>query len=147
MKSYLFLIRLENGNALILQAASEADAVASASLTEEVFEHFPKRYQTPEGRAGLVASGVGPQHFTVMKLDSSQLFLELDLQDNGEFKVGLGEYLSNAVHEAYPDLERALTDERWIEAIPEGEDSPIRRVLNAQVSAAVEVERARLLVK
>jgi hypothetical protein len=140
----LFMLRLENGNSVILQAESQEEAVERAGLRVD-----PAAVAAQNGAKDvaqqhyeLVASGVGPQNFTIREL--SHFFCMAVLADDGTFAIHTEtEEADEEFFEDYPAVwtrEDALLEEldvfdpRW---------APRREPL---IKEAVQKERTRLLI-
>lgn len=144
----LFLVRLENGDAVITDAKDEQDAIEHAGATGKGFK--PSELASPEAMIEYARVGIGPQNCEVRKI--SELFIELTLSDEGEFELSPGDETRQEILQTYPFLDAAAGDQRWEDVVAEdwrrGDyNGPLRRELEARMREAVEKERTRLLVK
>lgn len=140
----LFIIRLENGNSVILQAACREQALEFAGLTVD-----PAKQAAAMGERdvaslhfSLVHAGMRPQNYTIRELQHFLCIAHLD--DDGEFEITLesGEG-SDEFYEDYPYLCKAEL-EHLRRRLPDPTfDNPEVRLLHQD---AVRKERTRLLI-
>ncbi len=140
----LFMIRLENGNSVILQADDPDEALEFAGLKVD-----PERQAAAMGERDvaavhltLVHEGFGPQRFTIREIENFHCVAHLE--DEGDFVLSIesGD-CSDEFHRDYPhlvDAERAHLASKF----------PNPNFKNPEVRAlyreAVEKERTRLLI-
>jgi hypothetical protein len=140
----LYMIRLENGNSVILQAGSRQQALEFAGLTVD-----PAKQAAAMGErdvAGLhlilVHEGFGPQNYTIREI--KHFLCVAHLEDDGDFEISLesGEG-SDEFYEDYPHLREAERDhlERKL-ADPTFENPEVQMLYQE----AVEKERTRMLI-
>ena len=111
----LFMIRLENGNSVVLQAENEAQALEYAGIrsdpdavAKELSQNSGQEHDPAEVHRSMVQSGVGPQNYTIRKLDCFSC--DFRLRDNGEFEASISGYdaTCDEFYGDYPELNRAL---------------------------------------
>jgi hypothetical protein len=159
----LFMIRLENGDSLILQAESEEDAIEQtgldadgADVVEQLNDGKIEKIDAAEAHLALIESGTGKQNFTIRELH--KFSLACGLTDDGKFDFWLGDGdVTEELFEDYPELHAALdsleeywlTDKHVTEAIYESLVTGIPRQRTQHeidtISEAVAKERTRLL--
>jgi hypothetical protein len=149
----LFMIRLENGNSVVVQAENEAEALEFAGLrsdphemAEKLTEESGEQHDPAEVHLMMINSGVGPQNYTIRKLKN--FMCEFSLTDEGEFEAHLAsaDQAYDEFYVDYPELDKAfdetaaplLADDKW----PDHLDAHRERTRGA-VAAAVAKERAR----
>ncbi|HTF63049.1 MAG TPA: hypothetical protein VK638_10090 [Edaphobacter sp.] len=149
----LFMIRLENGNSVVLQAENEAQALEFAGLrsdphelAETLTERSGEQHDPAEVHLMMVNSGVGPQNYTIRKLKN--FMCEFTLTDEGEFEARLAstDQAYDEFYVDYPELDKAfdetaaplLADDKWRDHL----DAHRERTRRA-VAAAVAKERTR----
>ncbi|MDE1161131.1 MAG: hypothetical protein PW792_04190 [Acidobacteriaceae bacterium] len=140
----LYMIRLENGNAAILQAENEEAAIEQAGLRVD-----PKAFAKEQGVSDvaaqhleLVRSGLGPQNFRIREL--KDFFCLVSLRDDGRFQFALeSQETDEEFYEDYPVLWSA-EDPLLQEIDPFHPEWNKRR--EPLIAEAVERERTRLLV-
>ncbi len=140
----LFMIRLENGNSVIVQADNREQALEFAGLTVD-----PAKQAAAMGErdvAGLhlvlVHEGFGPQNYTIREIEN--FLCVAHLEDDGDFDISLesGEG-SDEFYKDYPHLceaEREHLRRKFTD--PTFDNPDVRRLYQE----AVEKERTRLLV-
>jgi hypothetical protein len=143
MKS-LFMIRLENGNSVVLQATDREQALEFAGLRIDPAKQAAavKDRDVAAVHLALVDGGYGPQRFTIREIESFHCVA--NLEDNGNFllRIESGEcsdefcldypYLCEAEREHF---ERQFPD-------PNFTNPEVRKLYQD----AVERERMRLLI-
>jgi hypothetical protein len=143
----LYMIRLENGDSVILQAANEEEALESSGIRCDVADFATWQGMTDVAEASwrLMTSGLGPQNYNIREL---QYFMcTLRLEDDGDFTLALESDEAHAeVDNDYPVLSHTIRN------IPGdtvdlviGQDPEARRYYDAIVSGGVAAERARLV--
>jgi len=140
----LYMIRLENGNSVIVQAENQDTALQHAGLRVD-----PAAQAAAMGEKDvaslhltLVHEGLGPQNYTIRELDD--FLCMAHLEDNGDFDLTLesGES-SDEFYIDYPCL-RAAEEKHLLRRFTDPSfDNPEVRKLYED---AVEGERTRLLV-
>ncbi len=140
----LYMIRLENGNSVILQASNRQEALEFAGLTVD-----PAKQAAAMGErdvAGLhfilVHEGLGPQNYTIREIEHFLCVAHLD--DDGDFEILLesGEG-SDEFYEDYPHLceaEKEHLDRKFADPTMENPD------VKVLYQEAVQKERTRLLI-
>jgi hypothetical protein len=140
----LYMIRLENGNSVVLQATNRAQALEFAGLTVD-----PAKQAAAMGErdvAGLhfslVNAGMGPQNYTIREIENFLCIAHLD--DDGDFEISLesGEG-SDEFYEDYPHLCEAEQEHLRRKFADPTFDNPEVRLLYQD---AVQKERTRLLI-
>jgi hypothetical protein len=109
------MIRLENGNSVVLQAENEAQALEYAGIRSDpdaVARELSQNSGIEEDPAvvhlSMVRSGVGPQNYSIRKLNHFMCDFRLD--DSGEFEGQLSgnDETSDEFYVDYPELNTAL---------------------------------------
>jgi hypothetical protein len=140
----LFMIRLENGNSVIVQANNCEEALDFAGLMVD-----PAQQAAAMGEhdvAGLhlvlVHDGLGPQNYTIREIEN--FLCVAHLEDEGDFELSLesGEG-SDEFYKDYPHLREAEKKHLLLKFADPTFDNPDVRKLYRD---AVEKERTRLLV-
>lgn len=118
----LFMIRLENGDYVILQAVDEEEAIRNAGLRVDPAEYVAELQVADAAAAHLtmVESGFGPQNFTIRELDqfmcTGKLIdnggIDLNLESEDTWNEVLLDYPEIAAAEEQEDVERAVVRER-----------------------------------
>lgn len=149
----LFMIRLENGNSVVLQAENEAEALEVVGLrsdprelAETLTEGSGEQHDPAEVHLTMINSGVGPQNYTIRKLKN--FMCEFCLTDEGEFEARLAnaDQAYDEFYLDYPELDRAfdeaaaplLADDHW-----PGHLEAHRERTTRAIAAAVAKERTR----
>jgi hypothetical protein len=138
----LYMIRLENGNSVITQAANEPEALELIGFNADptTLAAEMNEADVPSVHWALVQSGVGPQKVTIRELHD--FACDVVLKDDGSFHVTLGNYemAEEEFLDDYPDVRVAL------HAIDEQDDPRLTTDFAREVlSEAVEKERTRLM--
>jgi hypothetical protein len=165
----LYMIRLENGNSVILQAESQDDAIdfAGINVTPEDVTRVrsgggrERVATTPEELAELqyqlMQTGVGAQRYTIREL--KRFFCEVDLLDDGQFDLNItSEEAEHEFERDYPKLIKAQNEAGdlalkggWeMYPIREGETLPRRKRSPREIeliSEGVQKERTRLAAR
>ena len=111
----LFMIRLENGNSVVLQAESEIDALEYAGLrsdpdavAKEMSQRSGEEHDPAEIYLSMVRSGVGPQNYTIRKL--RHFMCDFHLEEDGQFegRLSANDDTSDEFYIDYPELNKAL---------------------------------------
>lgn len=141
----LYMIRLENGNGLILQAGSREQALRHAGLRVDPAKQAAAM-KVPDVAAlhlELVDEGMGPQNYTIRELH--HFSCSAHLEDDGNFVLSLESGQgSDEFYEDYPDLRSAEAEHLQRQFSDPTFENP--DVLNLY-RAAVKKERTRLLVR
>lgn len=106
--SKLFLVRLENGNSVYLQAKDEQDAAAVLGLTADPADYVDilECDTVEQARKVLVDSGSGKQAYIIKEV--SKFFCTVDLKDGGTFSLDLdGEEANKELWDFYPFVSAA----------------------------------------
>jgi hypothetical protein len=140
----LYMIRLENGNSVILQASSRDQALEFAGLTVDPAQQAAAmgEWDVAGLHFSLVHAGMGPQNFTIREIQNFLCIAHLD--DEGEFEIALesGEG-SVEFYVDYPHLceaEQEHLQKKFSD--PTFENPEVRRLYRE----AVQKERTRLLI-
>ena len=113
----LFMIRLENGNSVVVQAENEVQALEFAGLrsdpreiAKELTLRTGEEHDPADIHFSMVSNGVGPQNFTIRKL--ANFICEFHLQDGGEFESHLSgsDETCDEFYVDYPELNSALDE-------------------------------------
>lgn len=139
----LYMIRLENGNGLILQATNREQALRDAGLRVDPAKQAAAMRQADVATVhlGLVREGLGPQNYTIRELH--HFLCNAQLEDDGDFHFVLesGDG-SDEFYQDYPHLCEAEAEHlRRKFADPTFENPEVRSLYRE----AVEKERVRLL--
>jgi hypothetical protein len=140
----LYMIRLENGNSVILQASSSEQALEFAGLTVDPAQQAAAMGERDVAglHFSLVHAGMGPQNYTIREI---QNFLCIaHLEDDGDFSISLesGEG-GDEFYVDYPHLCEA-EQEHLQRRFPDPTfENPEVRLLYQN---AVQKERTRLLI-
>lgn len=110
MKKF-YMIRLENGNSALLQAANEEDAIQSAGLRTSPAQLATELHETDIAATHLamVSAGVGPQNFTIRELHDFMCIAVLREDGNFEFRLD-GETGINEFYLDYPYIDAATEE-------------------------------------
>jgi hypothetical protein len=145
----LFMIRLENGGSVVLQAKDEEQALEFAGIRvdlTEVMKGFSqtsgREYDPAEFHLALVDSGTGPQHFTIRKLNNFMCTFKLDDQGNFEGTLGDGDDTNDEFWSDYPILAKMLDEVVPDDLVPGGVS---RDHYDAELKSAIARERNRLV--
>ena len=86
----LYMIRLENGNSVITQAANEPEALEHIGFNTDptTLAAEMNEADVPSVHWALVQSGVGPQKVTIRELHD--FACDVVLKDDGSFHVTFG---------------------------------------------------------
>jgi hypothetical protein len=108
----LYMIRLQNGNSVVLQADDEHQALEFAGLRSDgssLAEHLKasgENVDPAEVQLMMMQSGLGPQNYTIRELNDFHCVFNLD--DEGTFSSGLdGEESLDEFYLDYPELDAA----------------------------------------
>ncbi len=140
----LYMIRLENGNSVILQADTEEQALRDAGLRIDPADRAALTGESDlcETHLQLVRQGFGPQNYTIRELQDFMCVAELS--ENGEFEFGLdSDQAYDEFRRDYPCLvaaEEEIAKAECDEISPENKDSW------QLLEEAVLKERTRLLI-
>ena len=140
----LYMIRLENGDSVILQAKTEEDAIRKAGLRVNPVELAAELGDGDVAvtHLGMVNAGVGPQNFTIRELHDFMCVAAL--REDGYFDLRFESYEAlDEFYLDYPNIEAAVDENAGMDLAKGRLDSPAVRELFRD---AVERERARLLV-
>ena len=80
----LFAIRIENGDTVLLLAATAQEALSKAALTDGALEELRQEGWRFD-HAATVQSGIGPQKYEITEL--TEFYVALTLNEEGEFEV------------------------------------------------------------
>lgn len=85
----LYMIRLENGNCVILQASSRAQALEFAGITVDPAQQAAAMGERDVAglHLSLVDAGMGPQNFTIREIH--HFLCVAHLHDDGDFEISL----------------------------------------------------------
>jgi hypothetical protein len=140
----LYMIRLENGNSVIVQAESQDTALEHAGLRVDPAAQAAARGEKDVAslHLTLVHEGLGPQNYTIRELDDFLCMAHLEDDGDFDFTLESGESCDEFYLD-YPCL-RAAEGEHLLRKFTDPTfDNPDVRKLYAE---AVERERTRLLV-
>lgn len=147
----LFMIRLENGDSVVLQAQNEEQALEFVGLrvdVKEVAADFAKgsgeEMDPAEVHLALINSGTGPQHFTIRKLGNFMCTFKLN--DRGNFEGHLGDAVECAdeFYIDYPILQKMVDGVDFTGVLESGRH---RERYEQNLKEAIEQERNRLLTE
>jgi hypothetical protein len=140
----LYMIRLENGDSAVLQAASEEDAIQKAGLRADPTELAAELTNGDVAlvHLGMIKAGVGPQNFTIRELHDFMCIAALREDGDFDFRLESDEALDEFFLD-YPAIEAAADENSKMDLTQGGLDNPTVQELFRD---AVEQERARLLV-
>lgn len=147
----LFMIRLENGDSIVLQAKDEEQALEFAGLRADIYE-VAKGFSEETGQTvdpaefhlALVDSGTGPQHHTIRKLNNFMCTFKLTDQADFEGTLGEGDETNDEFWVDYPILTK-LFDAVTPDDISRGGVG--RERYEHDLALAIQQERSRLLVE
>jgi hypothetical protein len=138
------MIRVENGDSVILQAETEEDAIRKAGLRVNPAELAAELGDGDVAvtHLGMVNAGVGPQNFTIREL--RDFMCVAALREDGHFDLRLeSDEALDEFYLDYPNIEAAVDESAGMDLAKARLDSSAVRELFRD---AVERERARLLV-
>jgi hypothetical protein len=108
----LYMIRLQNGNSVVLQAEDERQAIEIVGLDSDgraVAEQMKangREVDLAEVQLMLMESGCGQQNFTIREL--SDFNCGFTLKDDGQFSAAINDDESlDEFYKDYPELEKA----------------------------------------
>jgi len=147
----LYMIRLQNGNSVVLQADDEQQALEYAGLRADGSELTEEMRASGEDvdkadvQLLMMESGLGPQNYTIRELN--EFHCSFILNDDGTFVASLdGEESLDEFYMDYPELDAAESERSDLIGEPEFEDGV--RIQSQQekqlIEAAVLKERTRL---
>lgn len=140
----LYMIRLENGNSALLQAANEEDAIQRAGLRTSPAQLATELQETDIAATHLamVSAGVGPQNFTIRELRDFMCIAVLGEDGNFEFRLD-SEAELNEFYLDYPDIDAATEENMKMKP----EEASLENLAVQQLFRdAVTRERTRLLI-
>jgi hypothetical protein len=142
----LYMIRLENGNSVILQAANAEEAVESSGLRCDAADVATWLGMTDVAEASwaLMNAGFGPQNYTIRELQ--HFMCTVTLKNDGDFTLALeSDEAQTEIDNDYPVLARTIASvpgDTMDLAIRQ--DHEARRHYDGIISSGVAAERARL---
>ncbi len=141
----LFMIRLENGNSVVLQAVDREQAIQFAGLKVDPAEQAAAMGERDVAvlHLTLVHEGFGPRRFTIREIDNFHCVAHLE--DDGDFVLSIesGD-CTDEFYQDYPDLveaERKHLESKF--AKPNFKNPKVVQLYRD----AVEKERTRLLIR
>jgi hypothetical protein len=147
----LYMIRLQNGNSVVLQADDERQALEYAGLHRDravLAEHLRASGEEVDEailQLRMMESGLGPQNYTIREL--TEFHCAFGLKDDGDFVVGLeDDEALDEFYKDYPELDLAEEQVAEILAASDLEDDLIMESEweKQLMYAAVVKERTRL---